>query len=110
MKFPLAQEVSRHVRDKVCKFFSATVQSLPTSTVTSNAAEPSEFAGSLLKVPESPSTGQGLELIENTFVEMLSPTAFATVDSAFGMIIDEEIAGEEHIVEVAFSCKLCDFR
>lgn len=110
MKFPLAQEVSRHVRDKVCKFYSTTVQSLPTSTVTSNAAEPSKFTESLLKVPESPSpaTGHALEL--NSFVEMLSPTSFETVDNAFGMIIDDEIAAEEHIIEVAFSCKMCSFR
>lgn len=108
MKFPLAQEVSRHVRDKVCKFYSTTVPSLPTATVTSEAAVSSEFTEISPKVPEN-STGQVLELDEN-FGEILSPTTFASVDSAFGMIIDDEIAGEEHIIEVAFSCKLCDFR
>lgn len=108
MKFPFAQEVSRHVRDKVCKFYSTTAPALPTSTVTSSAGIKSEFTESLTKVPES-ATGQTLALDESNFGEILSPTEFATVDNAFGMI-DGEIAGEEHIIEVAFSCKLCDFR
>lgn len=117
MKFPLAQEVSRHVRDKVCKFYK-THQS-PTCTVTSDASK----AFSLMtsdsikfqslandKVPES----LVADLIDNNFTDILSPTSFPLMSGSesevneFGMIIDELQA--EQVVEVSFTCKLCDFR
>ena len=100
MKFPLAQEISRHVRDKVCKFYRTRETFQPstiTSTITSNEAQniqntPETFAlitadsskcesfGSCSgndKVSESPSClddSQGLDLIESKFNDILSPT------------------------------------
>lgn len=137
MKFPLAQEVSRHVRDKVCKFYSNNdrkiVQSSPTCTVTSNETQKSSLispdsiklenmASSVNeKVPESLSrlvVEQSLELIENNFTDILSPSSFTltstgneTEENEFGMIIGElgDAGDEEIIVEVCFKCKLCDF-
>lgn len=102
MKFVLAQEVSRHVRDKACKFYS------------------SADAVKLPKVPESPS---GLELIEGNFGDLLPPSTFALTPGAgnegeeneFGLIIGELEGGAgegdgEQVVEISFACKLCEFR
>lgn len=109
MKFALAQEVSRHVRDKACKFYSKTC------TVTSSS--PTSDPTKLPKVPESPS---GLELIESNFSDLLSPSTFALTpgneaeENEFGMIIGELEGGagegEEQVVEISFACKLCEFR
>lgn len=139
MKFPLAQEVSRHVRNKVCKFYwtSGAVQSPATCTITSNDPaspnspskafalmtsdsikyeNPGSFTGND-KVPESPSrlvVGQGLELIESNLVDLLSPTSFALTtnneneETEFGILIGG-MASEEQVVEVSFTCKLCEF-
>lgn len=138
MKFPLPQEVSKHVREKVCKFYwtSGNVQSPVTCTITSNdLASPDspskafalitsdsikfQTAGSFTadedKVSESPSrlvVGQELELIENNLVDILSPTSFTSNDneeSEFGILIGAMV-GEEQVVEVSFTCKLCEFR
>lgn len=102
MKFALSQEVSRHVRDKACKFF--------TKSCTVTSSDP-------LKLPESPS---GLELIESNFGDILSPSTFAMTtgneaeENEFGMIIGEleggEGEGDEQVVEITFACKLCEFR
>lgn len=98
-KFPLPQEVSRHVRDKVCKFYRTknTVQSpTTTSTITSNEAPQSIQTSSLAlitpnlnkcesfesfsvndEVTENSSclvVGQRLDLIENNLTDILSPT------------------------------------
>lgn len=129
MKFPFAQEVSKHVREKACKFYSPskTIQSKPpSSTITSGSSRSSssalttpgdsiKFSETLVKVPENSSRavviGQGLDLIETNFTEILSPTSFTTGadENEFRMIIGDDIGNEEHIVEVSFSCKLCEF-
>lgn len=140
MKFPLAQEVSKHVREKVCKFYwvSGAVQSPATCTITSNdqASHNSQSKAFTIitsdsiknqnqgsfsdndKVHQSPSrliVGQGLELIENNLVDILSPTSFALTTSneneeiEFGNMIDAMVS-EEQVVEVSFTCKLCEFR
>lgn len=173
MKFAIAQEISRHVRDKLCKFFSTNrTEQSTTCTITSNeeaqtqgAAENAETSTShssiktfaLItpdsikypsmnmendddKVPalesveekmevvsesvveaekddneESPS--QGIDLIENNFSEILSPSEFqirhtneTDEDNEFGMIIGEMDNKIEQIVEILFTCKLCEFR
>ena len=124
MKFPLAQDVSRHVRDKVCKFYS--VQT-PTCTVTSQTTSSLEVSDSIQqqeseKVSESLSrhiVGPTLDLIETNFTDILSPSTFPltstgneTEENEFGMIIGElDHEGEEEaLVEVSFTCKLCEFR
>lgn len=125
MKFPLPQEVSRHVRDKECNFYRTkkAVQSSATSTITSKdffASTPDSIkiqSGSENeKVSDlSPSrivVGQGLELIENNFVDLLPTTSYqgtSGVENEFGMIIDEMEGGEQG-VQVSFACKLCEFR
>lgn len=92
MKFAIAQEVSRHVRDKACKFYTKAA----TATATSTSAV-------------------GLDLIETNFSDILSPSTFAgnvAEENEFGMIIGE-LEGEgddEQVVEISFACKLCDFR
>lgn len=117
MKFAIAQEVSRHVRDKACKFYGAHSKALSTCTVTSSALATSDsmkFLTSNDKVPESPT---GLDLNESNFSDILSPSTFALSTSneaeeiEFGMIIEELAGGEdEQVFEVCFSCKLCEFR
>lgn len=127
MKFPLAQEVSRHVRDKACKFYK-TIQS-PTCTITSDEAaqssQTSPKAFSLI-TPDSIKfqscgnekvLGQGLDLIENNFADLLLPSTFGLVSSnmneehEFGMLIGDIGSSVEHEeVEVSFACKLCGFR
>lgn len=152
MKFAIAQEVSRHVRDKLCKFYN-TNQST-TCTITSNEGV-KEAVDTVMKnaetstsqktfalitsdsikftsidgddkvtvVEESPS--QGLDLIENNFTEILSPSAFQinvstneTVleedveedDNEFGMIIGEIDSNDGQVVEIVFKCRICSFR
>jgi hypothetical protein len=85
VKFALAQEVSRHVRDKACKFYS---KSATSCTIT--------------KVPESP----GHDLIESNF-ELPGFSA-----NEFGLIIGEleGAEGDEQVAEISFTCKLCEFR
>lgn len=92
MKFALAQEVSRHVRNRACKFYGKVSSAAPSCTIT--------------KVPESP----GHDLIETNF-ELLSPT-FASNENEFGMVIDE-LEGEKRdkqVAEICFACKSCEFR
>lgn len=173
MKFAIAQEISRHVRDKLCKFYNTNkTEQSPTCTITSNEArevqteekvivenaETSTSRSSIKsfalitsdsikypsmsmendddddKVPttiiesvevekvdedqeESPS--QGIDLIENNFSEILSPSAFqinevrsneTDEDNEFGMIIGEIDSKIEQIVEIQFTCKMCGFR
>jgi hypothetical protein len=108
MKFPLAQEVSRHVRDKACKFLGRTAPSTATSTS-------KVFAPALVdeKVPASPS----LQLIESNFPDLLLPTADLPMiasnsdETEFGLMVGEMAASEEleQVVEVSFSCKSCGF-
>jgi BRCT domain type II-containing protein len=108
MKFAIAQEVSRHVRDKACKFYDK-------STCTATSSASMKFPTCNDKVPESPS---GLDLIETNFSDILSPSTFAMTtgneveENAFGMIIGELAGGEreEQVVEICFACKLCEFR
>lgn len=158
MKFAIAQEISRHVRDKLCKFYNTNkTEHITTCTITSNEAAGGEGAAAeteaivenaetstsqssiktfaiitsdSIKYPtmvddnkvhikeESPS--QGLDLMENNFTDILSPSAFQITvpcnddteedDNEFGMIIGEIDNNEEQVVEILFSCKLCDFR
>lgn len=116
MKFPLAQEVSRHVRDKLCKFYSSgnALQSPATSTVTSKAfvsttSHSTTFQGlENEKVNESPSR-LASDLIESNITDILSPTSFDIKlgsDHEFGLIIEQI----EQEAEVSFTCKVCDFR
>jgi hypothetical protein len=91
MKFPLAQEVSRHVRDKACHF---PVQTAPSTAVRD----------------EKPADNR-LGLLESSLGEILSPTEelpSQSDETEFGMLVDE-MAGEEQVVEVNFSCKSCGF-
>jgi hypothetical protein len=132
MKFPLAQEVSRHVRDKVCKFLQSpkTPQS-STCTITSSDQLSSVTSGAFAliasdsinfqslesgsesdRVPSGVVAGAELDLIETNFAEVLSPASFqmsSSTDNAFGMMIGE-VRNEEQAVEVSFACKLCEFR
>lgn len=106
MKFPFAQEVSRHVRDKVCKFYR-TFES-PTCTVTANEVHvPTTDSITYRKAPESPSR-LGLDL---NFTDLLSPGKFQGYENEFGMIIGEMANGvEDQVAELSFRCKLCDFK
>jgi hypothetical protein len=95
IKFALAQEVSRHVRDRACKFYSKSAAAASTCTIT--------------KVPESP----GRDLIETNF-DLLSPS-FAgneSEENEFRLIFGEleGTEGEEQVAEITFTCKLCEFR
>lgn len=132
MKFPLAQEVSRHVRDKLCKFYKT--QTSTTSTVTSisqtssGSTEPFKVNAvdsikhrnldneKVLGSSSDLMVGQGLCLIENNFTDdILSTTSFRLSssneieDNEFGMII-KAIEEEEQVVEISFTCKMCEFR
>lgn len=142
MKFPLAQEISRHVRDKICKFYkmretfqpSATTSTITSSEAQSTQTSPKTFAliasepnkcesfascSGNDKVPESPSClvdGQGLDLIESNFNDILSPTTSYQVtnyneheESDFGMIISEVVSPDKTVV-ISFTCKWCEFR
>lgn len=101
LKFPLAQEVSRHVRDKVCKFYKTT-----SATVTSNA-EGSQTALITADSTKHEKVGQGLDL---NFTEILSPSTFRIGDdNEFAMMIGD-VASVEQVVEICFTCKVCDFR
>lgn len=132
MKFPLAQEVSRHVRDKLCKFYKT--QTSATSTITSdnqtssgsskpfnliaiNSIKPESLGNE--KVLDSSTelmVSRELSLIENNFTDDILSTASFRLsssneieDNEFGMII-EEIEEEEQVVEISFACKLCEFK
>lgn len=139
MKFPLAQEISRHVRDKVCKFYSRREIVQATSTITSNEAKSNQTPAKAFplitsnsikaesfascsgndEVPESPSclvAAQGLDLIESNFTDVLSPAASYQIttyneheESGFGMIL-EDVEGPEKDVLICFTCKWCQFR
>jgi hypothetical protein len=122
-KFPLAHEVSRHVRAKACKFYK-TIQS-PACTITSDeVAQSSSCKGFSLitpdtikfqseKVPEC--LEQGLDLIDGNFTDLLSTSTFGLVSSSvndeheFGLMIGD-IGSEHEEVEVSFACKVCGFR
>lgn len=111
MKFPLAQEVSRHVRDKVCKFY----QTAPPCTVTSNEASTSFFsiADDSIKFQSLVDKVAVDDLIDQNFTELLSPSAFRLTPSnenEFEMIIDGLENEAKQVVEISFACKLCDFR
>lgn len=163
MKFAIAQEISRHVRDKLCKFYNTNkTEQSTTCTITSNEggevqteakvivenAETSTSQSSIKsfalitsdsikypsmsiendddddKVPtiesvEEESPSQGIDLIENNFSDILSPSAFqisevrsneTDEDNEYGMIIGEIDNKVEQIVEIQFTCKLCGFR
>jgi hypothetical protein len=166
MKFAIAQEISRHVRDKLCKFYNTNkTEQSTTCTITSNEggevqteakvivenAETSTSKSSIKsfalitsdsikypsmsienddddddKVPtttiesvEEESPSQGIDLIENNFSDILSPSAFqisevrsneTDEDNEYGMIICEKDNKVEQIVEIQFTCKLCGFR
>lgn len=95
LKFALAQEVSRHVRDRACKFYSQAAAAAPSCTIT--------------KVPESP----GHDLMETIF-DSLAQTFVAneSEENEFRLIIGEleGAEGEEQVAEICFTCKLCEFR
>lgn len=169
MKFAIAQEISRHVRDKLCKFYNTNkTEQSTTCTITSNEvgdiqteakvivenAETSTSHSSIKsfalitsdsikypsmstenddndddddnKVPttsiesiEEESPSQGIDLIENNFSDILSPSAFqisevrsneTDEDNEYGMIIGEIDNKVEQIVEIQFTCKMCGFR
>lgn len=181
MKFAIAQEVSRHVRDKLCKFYNTNkTERHSTCTITSNehrhevveveevqavpeaivkSAETSKTSKTFAlitldsikyptmenhqdddKVPktitsvdeqhqqqhedkeEEESPSQGIELIENNFTDILSQSAFQISNVAhnedetdddgneYGMIIGEIDNKVEQIVEILFTCKMCEFR
>lgn len=102
MKFPLAQEVSRHVRDKVCKFYRTAQSCAVTSTQTSQTSPEALIE----KVPT------GLDL---NVSDILSPSMFriATTgdDNEFAMMIgDVASVADEQVVDISFTCKVCDFR
>lgn len=102
MKFPLAQEVSRHVRDKVCKFYKTT----QSATVTCNEeAENSQTSKALITSDTMTNEKVGLDL---NFTEILSPSTFR-IGEEFAMMIGE-VASVEQVVEISFTCKVCDFR
>ncbi|KAL7029915.1 hypothetical protein ACKWTF_006428 [Chironomus riparius] len=164
MKFAIAQEISRHVRDKLCKFYNTNkTEQSTTCTITSNEggkvqteekvivenAETSTSQSSIKtfalitsdsikypsismendddddKVPttsiesvEEESPSQGIDLIENNFSEILSPSAFqisetrnneTDEDNEYEMIIGEIDNKVEQIVEIQFTCKMCGF-
>lgn len=100
MKFPLAQEVSRHVRDKVCKFYKTTP---PAATVTCSEAESSQTTPKALITSDEAAEHEKVGLDLN-FTEILSPSTFR-IGEEFAMMI-----GDEQVVEISFTCKVCDFR
>lgn len=139
MKFPLAQEISRHVRDKVCKFYKTPkpFQSPPLASIittnesqnahtvpkaiaiiTSDPVECGSFSGCAGndRVAERKS-GQRLDLIGNSFTALLSPASLPYQEApyneheecGFGIIFDDAESNCRD-VEVSFACKLCEFR
>ena len=119
MEFPMAHEISKHVRNKKCKFFSKTSKSaVRTSTITSSEAparkslspenlEPTEMYENLEMLEDSNEAAEpGPSLTDDQFTEILSPPAFK--EAADGNQFD--IVIEEQVVEVDFDCKICDFR
>lgn len=133
MKFALPQEISRHVRDKVCKFYNLNkaIQSSPTCSssegattsqtttkfpvITSNSIKYQtlvDCGADNDKVLESPCImSQDMDLIENNLNDILSPTFQMNTsnDNDFETIIGE-IDANEQAVEIHFTCKLCTFR
>lgn len=140
MKFAMAQEISQHVRNKLCKFFNMnkTEHSTTTCTITSNEAEivgaenaePLTFQTSTKsftlitpdsikhpsvendKVSESPT--EGLDLLDSNFTDVLLPNAFQISSNSdgkeFGTIVGEIDNHDQQVVEILFSCKICNFR
>jgi len=110
MKFALPQEVSNHVRYKVCKFYGINqiIGSPSTSSKLITATD------SIALVNDK--VGHNLELIEGNLTDILSPTTSSAFSNEFGMITtttttttttshDEQVA-----VEMLFTCKTCSFR
>lgn len=142
LKFAMAQEISQHVRNKLCKFFNTnkTEQSTTTCTITSNeaekaiveavgakSAEPSTSQTSTEtfplitpdsikypseendKVSESPTEGLN-DLLDSNFTDILLPNAFQINTNNDGTVIGEIDNNDQQVVEILFSCKLCEFR
>jgi hypothetical protein len=141
----MAQEISQHVRNKLCKFFNTnkTEHSTATCTITSNEAEKA-IVGALGAESAEPSTSQtstktfplitpdsikypsvendkvsespteGLDLLDSNFTDMLLPNAFQINTNndgkEFGTVIGEIDNNDQQVVEILFSCKLCEFR
>ncbi|KAG5683278.1 hypothetical protein PVAND_012568 [Polypedilum vanderplanki] len=156
MKFAIAQEISRHVRDKLCKFYNTNrAEQSTTCTITSNeggtekapeveveSAETSTskqtfalITSDSIKYPstendddkvhvttvandeEEESPSQGIEM--DNFDLLSSAFQISNVtnnetdvddDNEFGMIIgeiDNKMDGQ--IVEILFTCKICEF-
>lgn len=139
----MAQEISQHVRNKLCKFFNTnqTEQLTTTCTITSNEAEKAILGGenaeastsqTLRKIfplitPDSiieesvendkvstESPTEGLDLLDSNFTDILLPNAFQintnNDDKEFATVIGEIDNNDQQVVEILFSCKLCDFR
>jgi hypothetical protein len=140
MKFTLSQEISQHVRNKLCKFFNssrsvekqsttklcttitsnetvlenADTSSSPTLTttfslITANSIKYSSEACD--KVQDAPT--EDLDMLDNNFTDILlnCNDGSNALEKEFGTVVIGEIENsEEQIVEILFSCKICEFR
>jgi hypothetical protein len=143
MKFTLSQEISQHVRNKLCKFFNsnrpeqsttklcttitsnetvlenADTSSSPTSTttfslITANSIKYTSEACDKVQEEEEEEDDAptDLDMLDNNFTDILlnCNDGSNVLDKEFGTVIGEIENSEEQIVEILFSCKICEFR
>lgn len=153
MKFTLPQEISQHVRNKLCKFFntenttgSSAKQTTTTCTITSNegvvelknVAQVSAsqtfplITTESIKYPlikddkvlttpittttDTTVTHEDLNILDSNLTDILlnsTTTCNAKEENAnkdFETVIGEIDNNEKQVVEILFSCKICQFR
>lgn len=142
----MPQDVSQHVRNKLCKFYNTNrtaEQSTTTCTLTSNEAVDLENAdvstsptmaktfplitSESIKYPSatndkvSDSPIQDLDILDNNFSDILLTNTFQMgtnnvpeeedVGKEFETVIAEiDNSNEKQVVEILFSCTMCQFR
>ncbi|XP_070502535.1 zinc finger protein 33A isoform X3 [Chironomus tepperi] len=75
MKFAIAQEISRHVRDKLCKFYNTNkTEQSTTCTITSNKVGDSQTEGKVIVENAETSTSKSFALITSDSIKYPSMT------------------------------------
>lgn len=137
MKFTLSQEISQHVRNKLCKFFNsnsrrrrsvettitsnetvalqnADTSSSPTLTTTFSLITANSIKYSSEEACDKVQENEeDLDMLDNNFTDILmncNDGSNVGLEKEFGTVIGEIENSEEQIVEILFSCKICEFR
>lgn len=141
----MPQEISQHVRNKLCKFYNTNrtaEQSTTTCTLTSNEAVDLEVKNAeastsptsaktfplitteSIKYPSTTSDKvsnspiKDLDILDNNSTDILLTNTFQMgtnnvpedVDKEFETVIAEIDNNEKQVVEILFSCTMCQFR